>query len=176
MPLCSMVFSLQNPFLVTDLFCLQCRRPRFHPWVRKIPCRRKWQPIPVFLPGECYGQRSLAGYSRWGCKESDMTEHLTLLLFEKAWEGLPLVPQWMRICLPMQATTVQSLAWDDCACQGATRLVPHSSWACTRARKLQLLSLCAAATETRARACAQQREATSMKSLHRTTKIQYNQK
>ena len=30
---------------------------------RKIPWRRKWQPTPVFLPGESHGQRSLAGYS-----------------------------------------------------------------------------------------------------------------
>ena len=41
----------------------------------KIPWRRKWQPTPVFLPGDSYGQRSLAGYSPWGCKELDMTEH-----------------------------------------------------------------------------------------------------
>ena len=40
----------------------------------KIPWRRKWQPTPVFLPGESYGQRSLAGYSPWGGKELDMTE------------------------------------------------------------------------------------------------------
>ena len=40
--------------------------------------RRKWQPIPVFLPGESHGQRSLAGYSLWGRKESDMTEHFPL--------------------------------------------------------------------------------------------------
>ena len=40
----------------------------------KIPWRRAWQPTPVFLPGESHGQRSLAGYSPWGCKESDMTE------------------------------------------------------------------------------------------------------
>ena len=33
------------------------------PWVGKIPWRRKWQPPPVFLPGEAHGQRSLAGYS-----------------------------------------------------------------------------------------------------------------
>ena len=31
---------------------MQCRRPRFNPQVRKNPCRRKWQPAPVFLPGE----------------------------------------------------------------------------------------------------------------------------
>ena len=36
--------------------------------------RRKWQPTPVFLPGESYGQRSLAGCILQGCKESDMTE------------------------------------------------------------------------------------------------------
>ena len=33
-----------------------------------------WQPTPVFLPRESYGQRSLAGYSPWGRKESDTTE------------------------------------------------------------------------------------------------------
>jgi len=44
----------------------QCRRHKgceFDPWVRKIPWRRAWQLIPVFLPGESQGQRSLAGYS-----------------------------------------------------------------------------------------------------------------
>ena len=30
----------------------QCRRHRFNPWVGKIPRKRKWQPTPVFLPGE----------------------------------------------------------------------------------------------------------------------------
>ena len=40
----------------------------------KIPWRRKWQPAPVFLPGKSHGQRSLAGYSPWNRKESDMTE------------------------------------------------------------------------------------------------------
>ena len=32
-------------------------------------------PTPVFLPRQSHGQRSLAVYSSWGCKESDMTEH-----------------------------------------------------------------------------------------------------
>ena len=53
---------------------LQRRRPkrcRFNSWVGKIPGRRKWQPTPVFLPGKFHGQRSLVGYSPWGCKESD---------------------------------------------------------------------------------------------------------
>ena len=39
--------------------------------------RRKWQPTPVFLSGETHGQKSLAGYNPWGCKESDTTEWLT---------------------------------------------------------------------------------------------------
>ena len=38
----------------------RCRRHGFNSWVGKIPWRRKWQPTPVFLPGESYGQRSLA--------------------------------------------------------------------------------------------------------------------
>ena len=42
--------------------------------------RRKGQPTPVFLPGESHGQRSLAGYSPWGCKESDFTDQLSVSL------------------------------------------------------------------------------------------------
>ena len=47
---------------------LQCGRPRFDPWVGKIPSRREWLPTPVFLPGEFHGQRSLEGYSLWVSK------------------------------------------------------------------------------------------------------------
>ena len=49
------------------------RRLKFDPWVIKIPCRRKWQPTPVFVPGKSHGQRSLAGYSPWCRKELDTT-------------------------------------------------------------------------------------------------------
>ena len=49
----------------------------FDPWVRKIPWRRKWQPTPVFLPGKFHGQRSLAGYGPWSCKQWDRTEELS---------------------------------------------------------------------------------------------------
>ena len=42
----------------------------------RFPWRKKWQPAPVFLPGEFHGQRSLVGYSPWSCKEeSDMTKY-----------------------------------------------------------------------------------------------------
>ena len=54
----------------------RCRRHWFNLWVGKIPWRRKWQPTPIFLPGKCHGQRSLAGYSPWGCKELDTTKWL----------------------------------------------------------------------------------------------------
>ena len=36
-----------------------------------------WLPLPVFLPGEFHGQRSLVGYCSWGHKQSDMTKQLT---------------------------------------------------------------------------------------------------
>ena len=51
-------------------------RCRLDPWVRKIPWRKALQPTPVLLPGKSHGQRSLAGCSPWGHKESDTTEQL----------------------------------------------------------------------------------------------------
>ena len=56
---------------------LQCRRPRFNPWVGKTPWRREWQATPVFLPAEFHGQRGRAGSSPQGCKEPDVTGKLT---------------------------------------------------------------------------------------------------
>ena len=50
------------------------KRCKFGHWVGKIPWRWKWQPTPIFLPGEFHGRRSLAGYSPWGHEESDTTE------------------------------------------------------------------------------------------------------
>ena len=55
----------------------RCKRHGFDPRVGRIPWRRKWLPTPVVLPGKSHGQRSLAGYSPWGRKESDMTERLS---------------------------------------------------------------------------------------------------
>ena len=54
----------------------KCRRFKkccFDPWVEKIPGSRKWQPIPLFLPGKFHAQRNLASYSPWGCNELDTT-------------------------------------------------------------------------------------------------------
>ena len=50
------------------------KRHGFDSWDEKIPWRRKWQAIPVFMPGESHGQRRLVGYGPWDHKESDMTE------------------------------------------------------------------------------------------------------
>ena len=52
----------------------QCKRWRFDPLARKIPCSRKWQPTPVFLPGKFHGQKSVEGYSPEGHRELDTTE------------------------------------------------------------------------------------------------------
>ena len=51
-------------------------------WVGKVPWRRKWQPTPVFLPGESYGQKSVVGYSPWGHKrQTGLSTHATLTKF-----------------------------------------------------------------------------------------------
>ena len=56
------------------------------PWIRDRKWNRKWQPIPVFLPGKFHGQRRLAGYSPEGHKESDTTEYSThtMILFSRS--------------------------------------------------------------------------------------------
>ena len=43
------------------------------PRLGRFPCNRKGKPTSVFLPGKFHGQRSLVGYSPWGCRELDMT-------------------------------------------------------------------------------------------------------
>ena len=66
----------------------QCRKHKIHafdPWVGKIPWRMAWQLISclvntkqIFLLGKFHGQRSLVVYSPQSCKESDMTEELSM--------------------------------------------------------------------------------------------------
>ena len=47
-------------------------------WIHSLgqedPLEKGMATTPVFLPGEFHGQKSLAGYSPWGCKELDMTK------------------------------------------------------------------------------------------------------
>ena len=61
--------------------CLQCRKPGFDSWVRKIPWRREWQLTPVFFPGESKGQREEPGGLQSRATPSDTTEQLTLSQF-----------------------------------------------------------------------------------------------
>ena len=77
----------------------ETEKTEFYPWVGKIPWRRAWQPTPVFLFGESYGQRSLEGYSPWGLKESDPADRLSAQAGRtKLGLGLmsPLVCLWLR--------------------------------------------------------------------------------
>ena len=82
-------------------FACQCRTCEFNPWVREILWGRKWQPTPVFLPGKFHGQRSLVGFSPWGCKNvgHDLVtkEQLTKVSYE--FERLSFVISLARIII-----------------------------------------------------------------------------
>ena len=65
----------QIPRMVKNLPAnARCNRCGFNSWVGKIPWSRKWQPTSVFLPGKSHRQRSPAGYSPRGHKDSDTTQ------------------------------------------------------------------------------------------------------
>ena len=78
---------------------------------RKIPWQMKWQPTPVFLSGKSRGQRSLAGYSPWGQKESDTPGRLTLSLFQQV-KGRGA----LSMGLPMGREGTVQLQGDICHC------------------------------------------------------------
>ena len=104
-------------------------------WVRSLgqedPQQRAWQPTPVFLPGASHGQRSLVGYSPWGCKESDTTEgtqHTAHLNLHPKWLNLSgrktfLPHQHRERCLTdsdlgLQNVTVLTVVWSHCSLGG----------------------------------------------------------
>ena len=73
---------------ITDLMDVSLRC-RFNPWVGKIPWRREWFPTSELLPGEFYGQRSLAGCSPWGHEQKDTAGNLKSCRFmEGVFEAL----------------------------------------------------------------------------------------
>ena len=81
----------------------QCRRQRFNPWVGKISWRRKWQPTLVFLSGKSHEQRSLAGYSPWGCKR---VRH-DLVTKQQQWHIVILyIDAYMIICNKMSLVII----------------------------------------------------------------------
>ena len=61
----------------TQLQCRSCRRPGSILGIWRSPGDSKWWPTPVFLPEKVHGQRSLAGYSPLGCRESDTAKQHT---------------------------------------------------------------------------------------------------
>ena len=65
------------------------------------PWSRKWQPTPISLPGKPHGQRSLAGYSSWGRKELDTTEHVSTHMLEDI--TYPFVSPRFFICITVKA-------------------------------------------------------------------------
>ena len=63
---------MRSPITLYLAYLVNCQILKI--FVQSVRWRRKRQPIPIFLPGESHGQRNLEGYSRWGCKESDIAE------------------------------------------------------------------------------------------------------
>ena len=103
------------------------------------PQSRKWQPIPVFLPGRSQGQRSPVGYSPWGSKESDTTEwvntesykmeyhRVVIFKWTRSFPGGPVVKN-----SPANAgARVRSLVWEASTCHRGTKPVCPSYGACT---------------------------------------------
>ena len=123
----------------------QCRRRRRHgfdPWVRKVPRRRKWQPTPVFLPGESHGQRSLVGYSPCGYKELNMFEWLSMhsqvflhcyitiwhLLYALWALGVSLIAQLVKNLPAMREIWVQFLGWEEPLEKGKATHSSNLAW------------------------------------------------
>ena len=89
---------------------------QFDPCIRKIPWRRKWQLMQIFLPGKSHEQSSLAGYSPWDSAEVNMTKHActgktkTYMLTLKGWLAFWL---WEDLRLPSCLVAQSCLTlWD----------------------------------------------------------------
>ena len=78
----------------------KCGKSCFGTRLWAMPWRRAWQPTPVFLPGESHRQRSLVGYTPWGCKELDVTGWLRctqVYHFRKSPEELIFQKRWLCV-------------------------------------------------------------------------------
>ena len=114
---------------------LQCRRSGLNPWVGKIPWRRKWQPTPVFLPGEAHGQRSLAGFSQWGLQRVGHhwvtklpNEKSPILGFASEWLGKPSAFFWALVSLFKNCEVIMKvLSTSEMLGKSQMKLVPTRS-------------------------------------------------
>ena len=67
-----------------------------------VPWRRVWQPTPVFLPGGFHGQRSVVGYSPWGCE----VEHDWVTSTFRVWSTPHLLLAWCTCHFPTLLLTL----------------------------------------------------------------------
>ena len=84
--------------MVKDLLSMQETQDRS--LIRKIPWRREWLSTPVFLPGESHEQSGLAGYSPWGCIESDKIEWLSMHTIWSYFIFPPVINESSSCCTP----------------------------------------------------------------------------
>ena len=103
--------------------CIAGERPGFDPWVRKIPWRRKWQPTPVFLPGESHGWRRLVGYSPRVAKGRTRLSDFT---FTFTFNPPGNEKQWTCVC-SWRVGHSQSSFCHPLAPEGANACAPHAS-------------------------------------------------
>ena len=141
-------WSALPEFRETRLLVSRESRRRWKKWISPrclIPWRRKWQPTPVFLPGEFQGQRSLVGYSPWGRKDSDMTEQLRAALIPRkktAWSWLRKLPIMFHFYLFLLFFPCEVTRWSSHTVNQHHVLVDYSVFF-----NLEILSNCDSAKE-----------------------------
>ena len=100
--------------------CRRCKRLEFDPWAGRFPRNRKWQCTPVFLPGKCHGQRSLAGYSPWGTwSETQLSTRVYIFNCFPTWwlaAFVPLLhhqvfPSWLFCCRALMQSSKHKYTW-----------------------------------------------------------------
>ena len=100
-------------WLRLERICLQCRRPGFDPCIRKIPWRREWLLIPVFLPGEFHGQRSLVGYKQSMGTQTVGHNWTTFTFYQimfKRTRHLHLLSMWNKMFSALHSTSTQAFS------------------------------------------------------------------
>ena len=98
--------------LVVQTVHLQCWRPRFEPWVGKIPWRREWLENSMYSP--------------WGCKESDMTEQLIFPLFTQ-WTAINMMKHKLSETVKSWSTWSRDLAQKFCVLSHFCPITRYSS-------------------------------------------------
>ena len=81
---------------------------------------REWLLTPVLLPGKFHGQKSLAGYSPWGHKESDTTQRLTLSFFI-----FTFIPSKVYYCILYQVSQPGKLLWQTSSSRTSSKFTGH---------------------------------------------------